>query len=157
MTFNPYSPAPDFLTETQQTVRKLWANVLRSGKYEQGNNELQTADGRFCCLGVLCDLVDPEGWQDRPRYAADGPSLDADVVSPMVLKQTRTHRGDRSYPSEAVARTAGLSRIHMDYLARRNDIDGWSFERIADEVDEGFPNMHPRDRVEAHLHPLGSF
>lgn len=32
-----------------------WLEALRSGKYKQAKNTLKSADGGFCCLGVLCD------------------------------------------------------------------------------------------------------
>lgn len=39
-----------------------WIEALRSGKYEQGQGTLRTKDDKFCCLGVLCDLIEPERW-----------------------------------------------------------------------------------------------
>ena len=39
-----------------QQYKKLWLEALRSGKYEQINNELSNDDG-FCCLGVLCKIT----------------------------------------------------------------------------------------------------
>jgi hypothetical protein len=32
-----------------------WAKALRSGDYEQGQDYL-CRDGKFCCLGVLCEI-----------------------------------------------------------------------------------------------------
>jgi hypothetical protein len=37
-------------------VKKEWLAALRSGKYAQGTQRLNTSSGKFCCLGVLCDL-----------------------------------------------------------------------------------------------------
>jgi len=37
-------------------IKKLWVEALLSGEYQQGVNTLKTNDGKFCCLGVLCDL-----------------------------------------------------------------------------------------------------
>lgn len=34
---------------------RLWCDVLESGEYEQGHNIL-CKDGKFCCLGVACDI-----------------------------------------------------------------------------------------------------
>ena len=34
-----------------------WAEALRSGKYEQGNGALRDPDGRYCCLGVACEVI----------------------------------------------------------------------------------------------------
>jgi hypothetical protein len=39
--------------------RKRWVEALRSGKYEQGGGYLHR-DGRFCCLGVACDIFKDE-------------------------------------------------------------------------------------------------
>ena len=45
-----------------------WVDALRSGDYIQTTGRLCRDDGSkhktFCCLGVLCDLVDPGGWRD---------------------------------------------------------------------------------------------
>ena len=38
-----------------ERVKKLWIEALRGGEYRQGKRVLRS-DGRFCCLGVLCDL-----------------------------------------------------------------------------------------------------
>lgn len=40
-------------------VKAMWVKALRSGEYQQGQNELRNADG-YCCLGVLCDLYSKE-------------------------------------------------------------------------------------------------
>jgi len=37
-------------------IKKLWTDALRSGEYHQGRRALNS-EGRFCCLGVLCDLA----------------------------------------------------------------------------------------------------
>lgn len=42
-------------------VKIKWLEALRSGKYKQGKGCLRAGDS-FCCLGVLIDVVDPEGW-----------------------------------------------------------------------------------------------
>lgn len=36
-------------------VKRRWIKALRGGKYQQGKHALRT-NGKFCCLGVLCDL-----------------------------------------------------------------------------------------------------
>ena len=37
-------------------IKAAWVAALRSGEYEQGREYL-SRDGKFCCLGVLCDLA----------------------------------------------------------------------------------------------------
>lgn len=36
-------------------IKKLWIDALNSGEYQQGRTFLHK-DGKFCCLGVLCEL-----------------------------------------------------------------------------------------------------
>jgi hypothetical protein len=36
-------------------IKAKWVEALRSGRYEQGRMML-LHEGRYCCLGVLCDL-----------------------------------------------------------------------------------------------------
>lgn len=38
-----------------------WLDALRSGQYPQGRGQLKAPNG-FCCLGVLADRLDPNGW-----------------------------------------------------------------------------------------------
>lgn len=45
--------------------RDAWVAALRSGKYRQGQDRLRSESG-FCCLGVLCDIKNPEGWRASP-------------------------------------------------------------------------------------------
>ena len=40
-----------------------WIDALKGNAYEQVEGALQKDDG-YCCLGVLCDLVDPDGWNE---------------------------------------------------------------------------------------------
>lgn len=48
---------------TKQEIRK-WCKALRSGKYQQGKNTLQSSNG-YCCLGVACDIFIPKHLQAR--------------------------------------------------------------------------------------------
>lgn len=49
-------------------LRERWVAALRSGKYEQGAGCLRTKEDKFCCLGVLCDLVDNSLWGEITSY-----------------------------------------------------------------------------------------
>jgi hypothetical protein len=35
-----------------------WITALGSGHYSQGQRKLRTVDDTYCCLGVLCDVLD---------------------------------------------------------------------------------------------------
>ena len=44
----------------KEHVKDKWVTALRSGKYEQTDETLQSGTG-YCCLGVLCVLAEKEG------------------------------------------------------------------------------------------------
>jgi hypothetical protein len=43
----------------KKTIMTKWTTALRSGKYTKGRDYL-CKGGRFCCLGVLCELYKEE-------------------------------------------------------------------------------------------------
>lgn len=44
---------------------KVWIPALESGEYAQGWGFLRTYKNTFCCLGVLCDKLDPHAWREH--------------------------------------------------------------------------------------------
>jgi hypothetical protein len=71
--------------------------ALRSDKYQQGRGCLRQVDGpysKFCCLGVLSDIVDPHGWADHPNSVGVIPH----------------HEDYTGMPSEEVLLQAGLGQ-----------------------------------------------
>ncbi len=40
-------------------IKRKWLKALRLGKYKQGIEYLKN-DGKYCCLGVLCDIYAKE-------------------------------------------------------------------------------------------------
>lgn len=41
----------------QEKARRAWVRALRSGKYGWGKGQLNPSEGKFCCLGVLCEVA----------------------------------------------------------------------------------------------------
>jgi hypothetical protein len=48
-------------TRMDPVVRDEWVRRLRSGDYPQGGGQLRSPLGRFCCLGVLCEVARERG------------------------------------------------------------------------------------------------
>lgn len=99
--------------------KALWLKALRSKKYKQGHHRLRNNEEGYCCLGVLCDLVDPKKWM-KPR------------------KSTAFYTYGRTtyaMPSRAVLKTVGLTLDEVSIYANMND-DGASFARIATAIDK---------------------
>ena len=90
--------------------KQKWLTALRSGKYPQGREKLRE-DGKYCCLGVLCDIVDPDGW--------DGDK----------------HRGTGGLLSEVAERVTGVKTFEMGHLINQNDTLGWDFNQIANYIE----------------------
>lgn len=99
---------------------KSWLAALRSGKYKQGASALQR-DGRFCCLGVLCDVADPTGWRGAYAVTRCVPYTNSSSVDISI-----------TMPPPQVSHRAGWS-LEFEYaLMGLNDSVGFSFEQIAD-------------------------
>ncbi len=98
----------------KQAVRVAWVEALRSGRYRQSRGALRkslsTTEDQWCCLGVLCDIVDPSGWGDNKK-----------------------HLGRSRYPAPSVLDAAGERNGQL--LTMMND-QGTSFQRIADLIDK---------------------
>lgn len=98
-------------------IKSRWIEALRSGKYEQGKYQLRTWDNKFCCLGVLCDIVNPEGWETDDH----GDLIWGDLGSFLGLKALIA---------------AGLPEsFDQTLLTSQNDKEGKSFEEIADWIE----------------------
>lgn len=105
-------------------LKKRWISALRSGKYKQ-TSEYLCDDRGWCCLGVLCDLVDSSRWsevdEDEHTYA-------------------RSYRFDyntieREFPDYDWLNDIGLDLNIARYLAASND-EGESFNTLADFIEE---------------------
>lgn len=97
--------------------KQKWLEALRSGRYAQGTGSLRY-DECFCCLGVLCDVLDPENWDRMPSGA-------------YALK---VHEGQNLLPQH-IARVVGLDSLQQWELANLNDRRK-SFAEIADYIEE---------------------
>ena len=98
----------------KRELRDRWVQALTAGSYEQAKSALRRigTDGtkRYCCLGVLCDIVNQEGWL--------GPGMHT-IGHGMI------------YPD--AADMLGLPHDWVMALARMND-DGVSFPEIAKAI-----------------------
>ena len=87
-------------------LKAKWIEALRSGKYEQGREQLKTDNGKYCCLGVLNEIADLD-------YETDCGYLE-------------NHVG---------ATWKGLDIDQQGKLVSLNDEDGKTFPEIADYIE----------------------
>lgn len=96
-------------------VKEKWLTALRSGEYEQGDGQL-CYNGKFCCLGVLNDVLDlgyPEGYgylsgchpdaraKIKEKYGIDLGAIDQDtnldelaLILPEDIQSELAHMND---------------------------------------------------------------
>jgi hypothetical protein len=57
-------------------IKIKWLDALRSGKYPKGKGRLRKTKTdvngleniTYCCLGVLCDIIDNTRWNQKDEY-----------------------------------------------------------------------------------------
>ena len=118
---------------------KRWLEALRSKKYKQTTEGFlrEKVDGgdKFCCLGVLCDLIDPSLWESSLAhedeedegvkvYTYDG----RNIGFPPMNIQTLIGDFEQSFDHNS----ANGSKTR--YLVEWNDRGG-SFDEIADWIE----------------------
>lgn len=101
-------------------IADKWVAALRSGKYQQGIGHLKHGD-KFCCLGVLCDLLPGGKWEGEAFYLTN-----------------------ESSPTEAILPHAVVLAAEMSsaqgQLAEANDA-GYTFTEIADLIEKHYKTM----------------
>ena len=121
-------------------LKQKWVRALRSGKYEQATGALRR-EGGFCCLGVLCDVYDPDKWNvgvddcDEDErwcygYEDDNFAFKAKEVLPILVARIAgldTQNPEVPYGLEG-------EELVMKSLASIND-SGATFKQIADLIE----------------------
>tara|TARA_R110002126_G_scaffold715_2_gene4543 strand:- start:67 stop:438 length:372 start_codon:yes stop_codon:yes gene_type:complete len=113
-----------------------WLKGLRSGKYNQTQKVLMSEAG-FCCLGVLMNTYDSNGWVEADggdmyhrsnKYGYTDSYDEGDELY-----------GEASQDSELTSDTLSTFDISDDeqcHLIKMNDTKGNNFNEIADWIDE---------------------
>ena len=130
--------------EAQALVRR-WIETLRGDKYEQGQGYLRTQDDTYCCLGVVCDLVDPRGWVEIENadegewgYLSRGPDAETFVTGVLPLQIMNAlcfgRSGGEFVTGFFSPRPAREDEDDEDSLISMND-GGRTFGEIADTIE----------------------
>lgn len=98
-------------------VKNKWTEALRSEKYEQGNGRLYN-NGKYCCLGVLCDVMET-------------PFVDK-ADARLYIFQEFDHEDHIGYLPDGAF---GLPESTMFDLSEMNDFQRKNFKEIADWID----------------------
>ncbi len=125
-------------------IKAQWIAALRSGEFKQGRNYLHARRpddevDTFCCLGVLCVLAERAGvvtkgvgYAGVVRYQAIGTGSDGSTSTlPLVVD----HWAGFLDGGKSRMVTMPDTGTHTG-LAGLNDYERWSFEQIADIIEE---------------------
>lgn len=115
-------------------LKKEWVEELRSGRFKQGRERLKTAPHRrpepeYCCLGVLGEILCRRGMAEWSPVTSGHSCGLRPVGAPLHMNAY----GD--LPA-TLANEIGLDPEVEQELIRYNDGEKWSFEQIADFIEE---------------------
>jgi hypothetical protein len=117
---------------SDKTNMRLWVAALRSRVYEQGKEHLRKG-GKYCCLGVACEVALAAGVR---------------LTVKNTLGDATSYNGRLSYLPAEMTQWLGVEcdadgDVHVTpeeclTATSANDTLGWSFERIADELEKTY-------------------
>lgn len=122
-------------------LKAKWVEALRSGKYQQGREQLNEADQLFCCLGVLCEIEGLDKFyenMDRVGYRFPTDEIDRALLPE---KYRRTIGLDTLTQHESRDSLTGKVVGHFtqhEYCMYMNDTEKRTFAEIADVIEREF-------------------
>lgn len=123
MAANYFSEDLSVDVEAQELVR-AWIKALRGGEYQQGTTYLRNLENRYCCLGVLCDIVNPTGWRQAETCYMMG--VEGSLLPDNIRRKVYLVDSDGSDPT-----------VPFTALTYLNDIQRLDFNKIANRLEEG--------------------
>lgn len=107
------------MTGMPKEVRDRWVGGLRSGEYEQGVGQFE-AEGKFCCLGVLCDVMgQPVRLEETEKYRGTDNEQFVSQLLPVSQMRSLAYKNDGpAYPGAGAG-----AKVH-------------TFDQIADWIEE---------------------
>ena len=105
------------------TLKEKWIEALRSGKYKQGSGLLSGFDGSYCCLGVLCEVM------EIPKHHSES-------VKGFVYGDDVAFFPYKYLDQSGLNDTTGRPKGDGPSLLSMNDA-GVSFEKIASAIEQG--------------------
>ena len=96
-------------------TKTKFVEALRSGRYKRCTGQIRKGD-RYCLLGVLADIVEPNGWSEG--YGGE-----------------YRHKGHLIDLSPETAKRCGIDGEAREKFVNLNDECRWTFKRSADWIE----------------------
>ena len=100
-----------------------WIAALRSDQYKQVTGVLKNDNG-YCCMGVMCDLLNPDGWGEHCQ-----------TYGGWAYGFTYKSDEDLEVPPEDVMEYYGIDPNLAASFAALNDTHRLNFHQIADAIE----------------------
>lgn len=123
----------------RNVTRDEWVEALRSGEYQQGKGRLRRIDDgevSHCCLGVGCDLSDPDAWQPP----------EASIGEEFKFEQSAWDSAGSYLPPDHVTKAIDNAADLENFTSRltghndgANDLQKFDFKEIADQIEAHLP------------------
>lgn len=130
-----------YTAEQQKANRDKWITALRSGEFTQGQAALRSRDAEYCCLGVACELASRDGvispWTTETGYDGEAMTPSSKVMHWLGLADDC---GETRKPHLAGAYSDGEPK-EVGALTELNDSGDWTFEQIADLIEQDGVNL----------------
>lgn len=105
---------------SRKEVFTKWIAALRSGSYEQGKRKMKSPDNKYCCIGVLAEVMGLGEWEPKEWGS-------------VLLKQKEPRSGGLDNDN---LEKCFLSKDEQGFLCYVNDVRNKSFEEIADILED---------------------
>ena len=123
-------------------IKAQWLKDLRSGRFTQMKQLLRGVVNdkpRYCCIGVLCNKIGK--WtvltEETPNlYWQPNSGIDFNTGVPDNGDNLFNSTSDSLSVTELPESLLGLPEDVWIFLARLNDEESWTFEEIAEWVEE---------------------
>jgi hypothetical protein len=129
-------------------LKAQWIAALRSGEYEQGSWQLRYGSPdeglNHCCLGVLCDVVAPDNWNDNNEWTS---IVEEDIIGTSVLPGLFAEQVLGKFWSDEPSGIEINSNGTLPFtdrdgfpvsLTSLNDSGWFTFDQIADVIEWAF-------------------
>ena len=124
-------------------IKAEWVAALRSRRYEQARSILRLPGVGHCCLGVLCDVVDPARWKsdESSQYVWAEGDASASILPDGLIIHIGMPSGVDGVEAGEFALPGGVQGADGEYrywLSGLNDSGEFTFDQIADLIDYFF-------------------
>jgi hypothetical protein len=121
------------MAKLKKAVKKKWVEALRSGKYQQGRHALAFG-GKYCCLGVLCEVAIESGLELPSGHSNRGRTYGEERNISTLPEEVSTWAFLKGSPAVGGQAMVSTPAGGFQYLTILND-RGVSFDEIADMIE----------------------